>query len=154
MSMGGRIYVATMSAVAQTAAKTLIQIAAASGNPLELLRCTITQDNGDASEQTRALIRRKSAAATVTSFTPILLDPDGIAAKAVGGTALTGTNASAEGTPTDIIVDEGFNILSGFIWVPTPEERIRVNGGGFIGLELAATIVAADISAQMFFREF
>ncbi len=153
MGMGGRIYVVTMSALSQTTAKTLIQIAAASGNPLELLRCTITQSDGDASEQARAIIRRKSAAATVTSFTPILLDPDGIAAKAVGGTALTGTNATVEGTGTDIIVDEGFNILSGFVWVPTPEERIRVNGGGFIGLELGSTIAAALISAQMFFME-
>ncbi len=152
--MSGRIYVVTMSAVSQTVAKTLIQIAAASGNPIEILRATITQSTGDASEQARALLRRKSAAATVTSFTPILVDPDSIAAKAVGGTALTGTNASGEGTPTDIIVDEGFNILSGFIWVPTPEERCKVDGGGFIGLELASTITAVDISAQIFFREF
>src|SRR5262249_35609803 len=82
-------------------------------------------------------ILRKSAAATVTSFTPLKLDPGAPAALAVGGTAATGYNASVEGTNGDILFKSHWNVLNGeYVYLPTPEDRIWVAQSGIIGVKL------------------
>jgi len=136
-----------------TTAKTILQIKAGAASALEILRASITNTTVDASDSGEAQILRKSAAATVTSFTPLLWDPADQAAKAVGGTAATGHTATVEGTDTDILVAEGFNVLNGWLWLPTPEERIIVPQGGIIGLKTAVTITSATLLGIMVFRE-
>ncbi len=131
-----RVYSVRMDRVAVTGAITLLQIKAGAANGLRLLRASIGQSNLTSSAMQTVQINRKSGAATVTSFTPLLFTPDDSAAKAVGGTSATGTNASGEGTDSDIVLTDSFNILNGWLWVPTPEERIFVPGGGIIGLKL------------------
>jgi len=152
--MSGRVYSVIMEQVAQTAAKTLVQIVAGSNNGIEILRAWITMGDLDAADQSEAEILRKSAAATVTSFTPRRYNPDDALSKAIGGTALTGTDATVEGTDTDVIHSEGFNTLTGFLWVPsTMEDRIFVPGGGIIGLKLQRAITSAILTAGMVFKE-
>jgi len=146
------VYTVAFSGVITTA-KTLIQIKAGASSALELLRASITNTTVDASDSGSAEILRKTAAATVTSFTPLLYDPSDQAAKAVGGTTATGHTATAEGTDGDILVDEGFNVLNGWLWLPTPEERITVPQGGIIALKSGTTITSATLKALMVFRE-
>jgi hypothetical protein len=136
MKNEGYTYYAEMPSTAITAAKTLLQIKAGAA-PLEILEFRLSQITKTTSELLEVQILRKSAAATVTSFTPLELNPAGPAALAVGGTTATGYNASAEGTNTDIIFKTHWNVLNGeFIYLPTPEGRIWVPQTGIIGIKL------------------
>src|SRR5262245_32137013 len=102
-----RVYKVALSAVSVSSAITLIQLKAGATVPLQLVRATISQSSSTTSTQQRVQINRKSAAATVTSSTPVILGPvTDPAASAVGGSSATGTNASAEGTDSGILFED------------------------------------------------
>lgn len=148
------LYCVNLTRVAVTTAATIIQIKAGASNPLEITRASVSQSLSTTSTQLPIQIMRKSAAGTVTSFTPLKLHPDAVAAFAVGGTAATGTNASAEGTDSDVLVQEVFNYLSGWYYLPVPEARIQVPVGGILGLKLpVAPGSSVTLTAQIEFRE-
>lgn len=151
MSRG--VYSVTASIATVTAAKTLIQLKAGPNTAIELLRAWITNGSVTTDDNVEGQILRKTAAATVTSFTPLKFNPLDGAADSVGGTTATGTNASAEGTDGDILAREGFSILAGWVWLPTPEERIVVPSAGFLALKSAITITSATLICGMIFRE-
>jgi len=152
--MSGQVYVVKNGGVIIATAITIVQIKAGASNPLELLRVVISQGLSESSTQEQVQILRKSVAATVTSATPLLLDPESQAAGAVGGTAATGITGTAEGTDGDILVDDGFNILNGWVWLPTPEERIKVDAGGIIAFKFPIAPASATFRAAMYFQEF
>jgi hypothetical protein len=103
----------------------------------------------------RIQINRKSAAATVTSFTPLLYNSKMPAADAAGGTSATGTNASGEGTDSDILYGDVFNFQSGWLWVPTSDERIVLKPAEIIGLKLpAAPGSSTTITGGIIFNEY
>ena len=148
------VYTAHINNIAVTGAITLVQLKAGTTSSLEILRAWCSQETIDTSDQQPIEIIRKSAAATVTSFTPLLLRPSDAAADAVGGTAATGTNATVEGTDTDIVHLDAFNILNGWFYVPVPEERIWVAPGGIIGIKFpVAPGASMDVFAGIVWRE-
>lgn len=148
-----RVYVVEMQAVSVSAAITLIQIKAGAA-PVKLLRAWISQSNQTSSAMQRAQILRKTAAATVTSFTPKRYDPGDAVSLAVGGTSATGYNASGEGTDGEVLYEQSFNVLNGLLWIPTPEERIVVPGAGFVALKfIDAPGSAMTVSAGAVFGE-
>ncbi len=148
------IYTAYMNAVAVTAAITLVQIKAGTSRSLVILRASVSQSSSTTSAMQRVQINRKSAAATVTSFTAIPVNASAPAADAAGGTAATGTNASVEGTDTAVVIAEVFNVLNGWLWLPTPDEVITVPAGGIIGLKFpAAPGASTTYTASMTFAE-
>jgi hypothetical protein len=127
---------------------TIIQIKAGASTPLELLRAHISQGLSETSTQENIQILRKSAAATVTSFTPLAYGPNTAAAAAAGGTAATGITATAEGTNGDILVNEAFNILNGWTWVPASDaERIFVPAAGIIAMRFPVAPASATWTA-------
>ncbi len=144
-----RLYVVSMTRVAVTGAITIIQIKAGATVPLQIIRAVIGQTASTTSTQVPVQISRKTAAATVTSFTPLLCGPStDPAAAAVGGAAATGTNASAEGTDGNVLKQDVFNFLNGWMYLPTPKEYLFVNAAGIIALlyPVAPTITTtADI---------
>lgn len=124
-----RVYVISMSRVAVMAAISLIQIKTGSAVPLELIRARLGQTSSTTSTQQPIQINRKvTTAATVTSFTPLkngpITDPS---AAMVSSTSGTGTNASVEGTDGDILLQDVFNYLNGWLFLPTPKEYIFVD---------------------------
>lgn len=131
---------------------TIIQIKAGATNPLELIRVSVNQSDSTTSAQTGIRILRKTATATVTSFTPLIVQA-AAAAAAAGGTSATGITATAEGTDGDILIDEGFNALNGFLYLPVPEERILVPAAGFIALKFPVAPASALWKAQIIFGE-
>ncbi len=132
----GYVYYAEMPSTAITAAKTILQLKAGAA-PLQILEFRLSQVTKTTSELLEIQILRKSAAATVTSFTPLEYDTGAPAALAVGGTTATGYNASAEGTNTDIVFKTHWNVLNGeFVYMPTPEARIWVPQTAIIGVKL------------------
>lgn len=151
--MEGYSYEVRNGGVTISTAITVIQIKAGA-SALELLRASIGQRGSTTSTIERIGILRKSAAATVTSATPLKLSPGDPASLAVGGTAATGITGTAEGTDSDILVDECFNIVNGiWSWLPTPSERIRVPQGGILALKFLAAPGSQTWFASMKFRE-
>lgn len=147
------VYSARVNLTAFTGAKTAMQIKAGASNPLEILRVSITQRGGTTSEQIQAQLLRKTAAATVTSLTPLKMDPSAPTAGAAGGTAATGTNASGEGTDGDVLIQEGFNVLNGFLYLPVPEERIKVPAGGIFAVKFPDAITSGTYNVVVIFGE-
>lgn len=150
-----RVYTVSMTRVAVTGAITLIQILAGATVPLQIIRAVIAQTSSTTSTQQPVQINRKSAAATVTSFTPKLNGPiTDPAASAVGGSAKTGTNASGEGTDSDILHQDVWNYLNGFLYLPTPKEYPFVDAAGIIGLKFpVAPGSSVTITGDLIFEE-
>lgn len=152
--MSNKTYKVSNGGVAISTAITLIQLKAGSANPFELLRATVTQGLSVISSPVEVQILRTSTAGTVTSSTPILFDPRAEASGASGGTSATGITATAEGTAGDILVEAGFNVLNGWVWLPTPEERIFVEAGGYLALKFPTAPDSHTFIAEMVFQEF
>jgi|307.fasta_scaffold31720_3 hypothetical protein len=137
---------------------------AAAVNPnLEFLRFWVGQSaNATSAQQRIQLDTQASAFPTLTSSTPTKLkvaDPN--ASVITGGTAgaagTSGVNASAEGAGTKTPVwDDAFNVLNGWLHVPTPAET-RVMPAGFAqGLGLFFPVAPATLTNWAFglvFRE-
>lgn len=151
----GNIYAVRLAPTAITAAKTLIQIKAGAA-ALTIVKARVYQVTKTSSELLALQWLRKSAAATVTSFTPLKMRTGDENSLAVGGTSATGVNATAEGTDTDIIDEEDWNVLNGaWLDLPVPEGRIWVPQAGIIGLKLnTAPAASMTIGAVVHFMEF
>ena len=148
-------YTVALVAQAVTGGITLVQVKAGANRRVAITRAWCSQSNQTTSAQQRIQVVRKTAAATVTSSTPLLVNSITAAAEAVGGAAATGVNATAEGTDGDVLVHDVFNVLNGWIWIPTPEERPIVLPAGIIALKFpAAPGSSMTVSAGFNFYEF
>lgn len=118
---------------------------ATGGSNIIIYRAWCGQTGSDTSDQLGIKIALKASAfPTVTSATPAPHFVGGRVSGIAGGTAgaegTAGVDASAEGggSVTNILVD-AFNNLNGWLWVPTPEERIRVPADTAVILKLIGT---------------
>jgi hypothetical protein len=137
---------------------------AAAVNPnLEFLRFWVGQSaNATSAQQRIQLETQVTAFPTLTSATPVKLKPsDPNASVITGGTAgaagTAGTNASAEGAGTKTTVwDDAFNVLNGWLNVPTPPETRVMPAGSSSGLGLFFPVAPATLTNWAFgevFRE-
>ena len=148
------IYTLNHNGIVVATAITIIQYKAGATNKARVVRFSISQGLSETSTMEQIQLIRKSAAATVTSFTPIENDPDGAAAFGVGGTAATGITATVEGTHSDIIVNESFNILNGFVWVRSAENEIVIPAAGIIAIKFPVAPASATWRASLVIEEF
>lgn len=143
-------YVVSMDSQTIVANATLVIIhteatAGARGSVIELLRAWASQIGTEESDQLGITVGIKASAfGTYTSTTPTPLYIGGNASGIVGGTAgaegTSGTDASAEGGGSvTTLWSEGFNNVGGWLWVPTPEERIIVPADTAVILKLIGT---------------
>lgn len=150
-------YILSNNGVTISTAITALQLKAGTNGPIEILRAWATQANSTTSAQCSVALVRKSAAATVTTgvagTTVLKQNPLNPTTDASLGTSATGITASAEGTNGEIAHVEGFNILSGFTYLPTPEERIIVPQGGIIALTFLDAPASAKWYCGIHFRE-
>ncbi len=109
---------------------------------LEFLRGWASQAANATSAQQRVQLNTQvTAFPTLVSATPgktKLLDP---VSAIIGGTAgaagTCGVNASAEGAGSKtVIFPDAFNVLNGWLWVPTPKETFVMNASAASGLGL------------------
>lgn len=139
-----RVYEVSLNNTSVSTAITLVQLKAGSASILRILRAWCSQSNLTSSAQQAIEIVRKSAAATVTAFgAPLKNDPGDAASNMVSSTTGTGTVGTAEGTDGDILYRDNFSVLNGWLWVPTPEERIIVGPSGIIALKFPVAPGAA-----------
>lgn len=119
--------------------------AAARGSTIEILRLWCNQIGTETSDQLGIIFGVKASAfGTYTAATPQPLyltgNASGITGATTGAESTAGTDASAEGAGSVTnIWQEGFNNLVGYLWVPTPEERVIVPADTAIILKMVGT---------------
>ena len=146
-------YVVNHNRIVVSTAITILQIKAGAAASLDVAEFSLMQTLSETSQTEVIQIVRKSGAATVTSFTPLKLNPGDPAAAAVGGTAATGITGTAEGTDTDVLDEWGFNVLNGVAWVYIPELRVHVAAAGIIGLKFPVAPTSATWTGRLKFLE-
>ncbi len=124
---------------------------------VRVLRCWIGQSQNATSAQQRVqLVTQVTAFPTLTSATPAKAKrQDPTAAIITGGTAgaagTSGINASAEGAGAkSIILEDSFNVLNGYLWVPTPKEVIEIPAGSTSGFGLFLPVAALTLGNWSF----
>lgn len=139
-------------------ATTLVFInpAAAPNVNLEIMRCWIGQSANATSAQQRVQLETQvTAFPTLTSATPAKLKRASAASVITGGTAgaagTAGVNASAEGAGAKTsIFGDAFNVLNGWLWVPTPREVIVMPAGSTSGFGLFLPTAPATLTGWTF----
>jgi len=122
----------TINGAAQTVAgvTTLVAIRPNTNCALEIIRMWAGQSATATSAQQRIQWGRQAAVLpTVVSATPQKMKEGDPVSQIIGGTSLAvgtcGINASAEGGGVKSpIGHDSFNNVSGFLWLPTPDETI------------------------------
>lgn len=151
------IYTLKNNGVTISTAITALQLKAGTNGPVEILRISATQTGNTTSGQQAVRLVRKSAAATVTAASAgthlVKNNPLNPTSDLSLGTSATGITASGEGTDSDIVLERAFNVLSGFEWLPTPDEQIVVPQGGIIGIKFSSAPTSATWYVDMVFRE-
>jgi hypothetical protein len=138
----GRMYTVIFSAIAVTAAQDLFELVAPSGTGIKLHAVFLSQSNSTTSAQLRTTIKRGEG--TVTSGaagsapTPV---------PAVEGDAAATFTAEVNNTTRMVVGsgaiktlhDDAFNVLSGWVYLPTPDMRFTAKPGDrlVVGLETA-----------------
>jgi hypothetical protein len=154
--MNNQTIIASSEMVTITAATAITSRA----HTIRILRAWCSQGATETSEQLGIQIcQQVSAFGTFTGTTPtphfIGGNVSGIASGTAQAAATSGTDSSANaaGTKTTIIADS-FNNLNGWLWVPTPEERIWVTAGLTITLAMVGTATAlGNWTAGMTYEE-
>jgi hypothetical protein len=143
----------TISAIGATGPKTLLQYTAPSTRIAVLTRVRLGNINSEVSTQEEFEILRQTTAGTGgASVTPAALN----GGAAATGTALSASTAwSVEPTAGTSLVRDVWNIVSGQIELPLPEERIIVPPSGRIAIRLPTALEAAlDLNAVFSIAEF
>mgnify|MGYP001592237867 FL=1 len=154
-----REFVVSGGGITVAGATTLVFInpAAAPNFNLEILRCWIGQSaNATSAQQRVQLVTQVTVFPTLTSATPAGLkraDPNvSIIVGGIAGAAGTaGINASAEGAGAKtVIFNDAFNVLNGWLWVPTPNETIVMPAGSASGFGLFLPVAPATLTNWSF----
>lgn len=159
------IYSVNMADTTIVANATLIIIRAAAAatsraSLLEILRASVSQAGTTTNQHLGILLGHKASAyGTYTSATPaphnVNGPASGISGSTSGAAAGAGVDASAEGAGSvTTIFTEGFSVLNGWLWVPTPEERIIVPPDTALILKIVGTpTTLTNWYASLTFRE-
>jgi len=143
-----------MAPTSISAAKDLLRVIAPSDASLEIVRATVSQEDSETSSQVAAVIERTSTTGVGTAVTaePLAatLTSTSFTGSAVGNLS---TRASSTSAGPPMVIDEGFNMVNGWFYLPVPEERISIAASSGFVLRLDATpAVAAIVRAQVVVR--
>jgi len=157
-----REYIVAMVDQTIAGASTMVFINPGVTAGVEVLRAWASQAaNATSAQQRIQLSSQVTAFPTLTSTAPQtlkILDP---AAKIIGGTAgaagTSGTDATAEGGGAKtVIIPDAFNVLNGFLWVPTPPETVVINASAASGIGLVFPAAPTNLdnwTAAIIYRE-
>ena len=149
------VYSVSVGGITPTAAAcTLAFINPGVSRSLAFLRAWIGQSvNATSAQQRVQLNTQVTAFPTLTSTAPVphqLSDAASVIAGGTGGAAGTsGTNASAEGAGAKtIIYHDAYNVLNGWLWVPTPKDLIVLNASAASGFGLHVPVAITPAGAH------
>jgi len=153
----GRLYSVTIDNVAATTAVDFFELTPADDKPIVIHEIRIGQSTefGDAMDEMLrvSIIRGYTASGTGGSTpTPAPLNFDDAAAGCISDTM--NTTLANTGTAVILLADT-FNVRSGWLYVPTPECRIRVGQGNTTAVVrlVAAPTDSVTFSATIIFEE-
>lgn len=131
--MIGRLYTVAIANQATTTAHTLMEVAAASDSIVTVERIWITQSSFDTSENLGSTTQRIATTGTGTGTTARPLD---VGSPAFGTTPET--NSTIEPIyGTAVLLELGFNVLSGLLWTPAnDDEVIVISPSALLGVNL------------------
>ena len=132
---------------------TVAQVKAFTNASIDITDISATMNASATSAQEVIELVRKSAAASVNASTVFQRNTGDPAPQAAASSSSNGTNASAEGTDTDVIDLWGFNVLNGIAWIYIPELRIHLQTSGIIGLKFPVAPAANTFSFKIGFLE-
>lgn len=146
----GRKYSAVFEEVAVTAAQDFFQIIAPADSVVIIHGFEISQSSDTESEQLNILVHRGSTNGSGGS-TPTAR-PLEVGDSAFGGTVeVNNTSQSTEGVH---LHTASFNVLNGYLWLPTPELRPVLSPSGQINIELqTAPLDPLTMSGTVYFEE-
>lgn len=146
----GRMYSATFEEVAVTAAQDLFSVFAPSDAIVIIHGFEISQSSDTDNENLSLLIHRATqdgGSGTAPTARPM----------EVGDTAFGGTlhaNATTQGAEGTFIHAAAFSVLSGYVWMPTPEMRPVIPPSGSLAIELQSTPGdSLTMSGTLYFEE-
>ena len=132
--MIGRLYTLSVANEQQTAAVTLMEITCPADAIATIERIYITQSSFDTSENLGSTTQRVSTTGTGTATT---LRPVEVGSPAAGVTAKTNMSAEPTYDANGILLELGFNVLSGLLWTPANEdELLTLSPSGIVGINL------------------
>ena len=155
-----REYTISASGVAIAGVTTLVFINPGVTMALEILRVWVGQSGALASANQRVqLVTQSTAFPTLTAFTPAKLkrnDPvSAIAGATTGAAGTAGINASLENAgPKTVIFEDAFNVLNGWLWVPTPRETIIMPASSASGFGLFLPVAPGILTNWAFGMTF
>lgn len=141
------VYTISLDATVVSTARTLIQYNAPATRIAVVLRAWVSQTLSETSTQEEVQLLRVTTAGTGTAATP---SPVGAFAAAAGTATV---NHTAEGTAGSSMVREGFNILNGWLYIPTPDEFEVVPPSGRIAIKFPVAPASATWSAGLVIAE-
>jgi hypothetical protein len=140
----GNPYKITFAATWSTAI-TILQARAHATRPLVVVRAWL-ESTATVTAPGQIQLIRQTTAGTMTTLSPgpLPMRPN---VPTAGFTA--GHTATAEPTAGDIIVPEFFNVVNGWLWLPTPDEQVVIPAAGFLGMKFSAAPASQSWIAGM-----
>lgn len=150
--MIGNLYTLAIGAQAQTASKTLMEIASGSAVITLIERIYISQNSFDTSENLGCKVQRITTTGTGTTTTAVPLQASSPAA---AGTQKTNDTVEPTYTASTVLIQQGFNVLSGYLWTPAnDDEVITIAPSGLVGIMLdVAPSASMNFSYGATFRQ-
>lgn len=121
--MIGNMYTIAIGAQAQTTSKTIMEHASPSTSITTVERIYISQNSFDTSENLGCKVQRITTTGTGTTTTAV---PFMASAAAAGGTQKTNDTIEPTYTASTVLIQQGFNVLSGFLWTPANDDEVLV----------------------------
>ena len=121
--MIGSLYSIAIGAQAQTASKTLIEVSSGSAVVTTIERIYISQNSFDTSENLGCKVQLITTTGTGTTTTAV---PFQASTAAAAGTQKTNDTIEPTYTASKVIIQQGFNVLSGFLWTPANDDEVIV----------------------------
>jgi len=132
--MIGRLFTVAIGSQAQTAAKTLIEVLSAADSVTLIERLWLKQTSFDTSENLGIKVQRITTTGTGTATVP---EPLQAGDAAFGGVVETNSTIEPTYTAATEILEDGFNVLSGFLWTPaSDDEVITISPSALAGFNL------------------
>ncbi len=145
--MQGRMYASTFNGATVSAVQDFWQIAAASNVAVIVHAIYLGQTDITANDQVEILIHRGTG--TVDGgTTPVPMDISSITADSTYT-----VNDTTQLTNGVILHSDAFSILDGWVYLPPPEDRILISGGGQLAISSDISITSATMNGTLIVEE-
>lgn len=152
----GHVYSVVIEGTAITAAQDLFELTAPTGRSVTIHRLEVDQDDIEVSEVLPIRCRvgtGATAGSGGSAVTPVRLRPGARAAATT--VARNNTTAATAGSGTLVtVVRRSFNLVTGLVYAPAPEEKVVIRDGQTFIVNLpTAPAGSTKISAELIFEE-